>query len=74
MRGSTVPVSVSIIILTLFSVQLAYAVDHNSYGLIFGFNTFLSLILMSLLTLAVADEHGFDLDIRSQVITECCCN
>lgn len=52
----------------MYSVQLAYAVDHDSYGLIFGFNTFISLILMTALTLAVADEHGFDLDIRSQVL------
>ena len=50
-----------------YSVQLAYAVDHDSYGLIFGFNTFLSLVLMTILTLTVADEHGLDLDIRTQV-------
>ena len=50
-----------------FSIQLAYAVDHDSYGLIFGFNTFLSLVLMTALTLTVADEHGLDLDIRTQV-------
>ena len=49
------------------SIQLAHAVDNNSYGLIFGFNTFLSLMLMTGLTFTVADEHGFDLDIRSQV-------
>ena len=49
------------------SIQLAYAVDHDSYGLIFGFNTFLSLVIMTVFTLTVADEHGLDLDIRSQV-------
>ena len=52
---------------SFYSVQLAYAVDHDSYGLIFGFNTFLSLVLMTGLTLTVADEHGLDLDIRTQV-------
>ena len=49
------------------SVKLAHAVDNDSYGLIFGFNTFLSLLLMTGFTFTVADEHGFDLDIRSQV-------
>ena len=49
------------------SIQLAYAVDHDSYGLIFGFNTFMSLVIMTALTLTVADEHGLNLDIRTQV-------
>ena len=51
----------------MLSVQLASAVDYGSYGLIFGFNTFLSLVLMTILTLIVADKHGLDLRIREQV-------
>ena len=61
---NVVPVVVFVVVC---SIQLAYAVDYNSYGLIFGFNTFLSLILMTILTFAVADEHGFNLDIQTQV-------
>ena len=52
----------------MFSVQLAHAVDHDSYALIFGFNTFIALLLMTGLTFVVADEHGLDLDIRKQVL------
>ena len=54
-------------IIIMLSVQLASAVDHYSYGLIFGFNTFLSLVLMTALTFTVADKHGLDLGIREQV-------
>ena len=49
------------------SAQLAYNVDHDSYALIFGFNTFIALLLQTFLTLAVSDEHGLNLDIRTQV-------
>lgn len=49
-------------------MQLAHAVDHDGYALIFGFNTFIALLLMTGLTFVVADEHGLDLDIRKQVL------
>lgn len=49
------------------STQLALRVDYNSYALIFGFNTFLALVLQTILTLIVADEHVLDLPIRTQV-------
>jgi len=49
------------------SAQLSLEVDHKSYALIFGFNTFLALILQTILTLIVADEHGLALDIPTQV-------
>lgn len=51
-----------------FSTQLALRVEHSSYALIFGFNTFLALILQTILTLVVADKHGLDLPIRTQVV------
>lgn len=54
-------------LLTPCSAQLAYNVDHDSYALIFGFNTFIALLLQTFLTLAVSDEHGLNLDIRIQV-------
>ena len=49
------------------STQLALKVEHNSYALIFGFNTFLALVLQTILTLIVADEHVLNLPIRTQV-------
>ena len=54
-------------LMCLCSAQLALRVDHESYALIFGFNTFLALIIQTILTLTVADEHGLDLDVRTQV-------
>ncbi len=49
------------------STQLALQVDHKSYALIFGFNTFLALLLQTILTLVVADERGLALPIPTQV-------
>ncbi|VDN87437.1 unnamed protein product [Brugia pahangi] len=40
--------------------------DSASYGLVFGWNTFLALLLQTILTFAVADKHGFSLSIRTQ--------
>ena len=54
-------------VLRSYSAQLALQVDHKSYALIFGFNTFLALILQTILTLAVADEHGLALSVKKQV-------
>lgn len=42
--------------------------DSTSYGLIFGWNTFLALFLQTILTFAVADKRGFSLPIRTQVL------
>lgn len=53
-------------LITIASTQLAYAITHDSYALIFGINTFIALVLQSFLTLAVSDEHGLDLGIRTQ--------
>ena len=51
----------------LCSSQLALRVKHNSYALIFGFNTFLALILFTIFTVVLSDEHGLHLGIREQV-------
>ncbi len=55
------------------STQVAMSVDHESYALIFGFNYFMALVLQTILTLIVADEHGLNLDIRTQVTNILCC-
>ena len=38
----------------------------SSYGLVFGFNTFLALLLQTLLTSVVADSAGLALPPRTQ--------
>jgi len=47
--------------------NLAKILPTDSYGLVFGFNTFLALCVQSCLTFLVADGRGFALDIKSQV-------
>ncbi|VDM98951.1 unnamed protein product [Thelazia callipaeda] len=53
-------------LITVASSNIATKLDSASYGLIFGWNTFSALVLQALLTLAVADKHGFSLSIRDQ--------
>lgn len=50
-----------------FRYNIAKNLATESFGLVFGFNTFVALLLQTILTIAVADERGFALDIRSQV-------
>ena len=47
--------------------QIAHAMTHESYAMIYGFNTFMSLLLQTFLTLAVSDSRGLNLDIPTQV-------
>ncbi len=47
--------------------NLARKLKTDSYGLVFGLNTFVALVLQSILTFIVADQHGFALSIRIQV-------
>ncbi|VDM41303.1 unnamed protein product [Toxocara canis] len=54
-------------LMTAATANIAAQLDSASYGLVFGWNTFLALVLQTLLTVAVADKHGFALDIRTQV-------
>ena len=51
----------------MYRTQLALNVDHESYAFIFGFNTFIALVMQSILTIVVADQRGLDLGVRTQV-------
>ncbi len=54
-----------IIIMMFYSSQLAISQNHESYGLIFGFNTFLALAMQTALTAIVNSWLG--LNSRTQV-------
>lgn len=54
--------------------QIAHAMNHESYAMIYGFNTFMSLLLQTFLTLAVSDSRGLNLDIPTQVNMNLWCN
>jgi thiamine transporter 2/3 len=53
-------------IITIASSQIAVHVDYESYGLIFGFNTFIALVLQTILTLIL--ETWLNVSIRLQFI------
>ena len=49
------------------SFQVAKAIPKDSYGLVFGINTFMALLLQTILTTVVASKAGFALTPRPQV-------
>ena len=53
--------------LMLFSFEIASHITQESYGLVFGFNTFLALAFQTVLTAVVADSAGLALPPREQV-------
>lgn len=46
---------------------MAKELTQDSYGLVFGINTFLALSFQTVLTLIVADQAGLALDPKTQV-------
>jgi len=53
-------------LITICSFQVALAIPPDSYGLVFGINTFFALLLETLLTVAVVNKGGFELAPRPQ--------
>jgi len=52
--------------ITVASFEIARNITQNSYGLVFGFNTFLALSFQTILTSIVADSVGLALPPRDQ--------
>lgn len=52
------------------SSEVAKGLKQESYGLVFGINTFLALLFQTILTLIVADSAGLALSPPDQVIEE----
>ncbi|XP_051174614.1 thiamine transporter 2-like [Leptopilina boulardi] len=55
-------------VITVASFEVAKHLSEDSYSLVFGINTFLALVLQSLLTFLVAGGNVFILDIRQQFL------
>ncbi|XP_063704597.1 thiamine transporter 1-like [Culicoides brevitarsis] len=55
--------------ITLISAHVAKQLADDSFGLIFGINTFLALVFQTVLTILVTSESGFALDVRQQFVT-----
>ncbi|XP_035712504.1 thiamine transporter 1 isoform X2 [Folsomia candida] len=56
------------VMLTIASAEVAQGISKDSHGLVFGINTFLALLLQTLLTIVVSDEKGLALDVKQQFI------
>jgi hypothetical protein len=54
------------------SAEVAKHLNEDSCGLIFGVNTFIALVLQSLLTVIVVDERALGLATRTQVSRVVC--
>lgn len=60
--------------ITISSAEVAKRLPEDSYGLIFGINTFIALVLQCVLTLlVVTDVFGFDFNIVQQFNIYACC-
>ncbi|KHJ99543.1 reduced folate carrier [Oesophagostomum dentatum] len=55
-------------LITAASCNIATELTSTNYGLVFGWNTFVAVVLQTLLTLLVADSHGFNLNMRTQFV------
>eukprot|EP00095_Tigriopus_kingsejongensis_P007313 maker-scaffold431_size173393-snap-gene-0.28 protein:Tk07313 transcript:maker-scaffold431_size173393-snap-gene-0.28-mRNA-1 annotation:"hypothetical protein DAPPUDRAFT_59074" len=55
-------------LITVASYEIASRIKDDSYGLIFGFNTFLALLFQTVLTVVVADDVGLALPPRIQFV------
>ncbi|KAL1489991.1 hypothetical protein ABEB36_013908 [Hypothenemus hampei] len=55
-------------VITIVSSEIAKQIDEDSYGLIFGLNTFLALVFQTILTLIVVSAGGFALAPRGQFL------
>ncbi|KAL3998796.1 Reduced folate carrier family protein [Acanthocheilonema viteae] len=56
------------VMITIAQWNLAKKMVSESYGLIFGLNSFVALILQALLTMIVVDKRGFGMTVRSQFL------
>ena len=52
--------------ITIASAEVAKHLEEDSYGLVFGINTLIALILQSVLTIVVVSDGGFALTIINQ--------
>lgn len=55
----------------IVSSEVARGLTRDSYALVFGVNTFVALLLQSVLTFTIAGSAGFALNITQQVPCWC---
>lgn len=60
--------AVYMLLITVATYQVAASLNMQRYALVFGVNTFLALLLQTLLTVVVVDSAGLGLDVFTQFL------
>ncbi|XP_047433011.1 thiamine transporter 1 [Mugil cephalus] len=60
--------TVYMLLITVATFQIATSLSMHRYALVFGVNTFVALVLQTLLTVVVVDSVGLGLDIYTQFL------
>lgn len=60
------------LLITMATYQIAASLSMQRYALVFGVNTFMALLLQSLLTVVVVDSVGLGLDVFTQFLIYGC--
>ncbi|XP_010791181.1 thiamine transporter 1 isoform X1 [Notothenia coriiceps] len=60
------------LLITMATYQIAASLSMQRYALVFGVNTFMALLLQSLLTVVVVDSAGLGLDVFTQFLIYGC--
>ncbi|NXI53035.1 S19A3 protein, partial [Chloroceryle aenea] len=56
------------LLITIATFQIAVTLSMECYALMFGFNTFVALVIQTILTVVVVDSRGLGLDIETQFL------
>ncbi|XP_053740059.1 thiamine transporter 1 isoform X1 [Synchiropus splendidus] len=56
------------LLITIATYQIAASLNMQRYALVFGVNTFMALLLQTLLTVVVVDSAGLGLDVSTQFL------
>ncbi|CAN0294743.1 unnamed protein product [Lampetra fluviatilis] len=59
-------------LITIATFQIAATLDMERYALVFGANTFVALVLQTVLTVVVVDSRGLGLDVVTQFFIYAC--
>ncbi|XP_055021441.1 thiamine transporter 1 isoform X1 [Boleophthalmus pectinirostris] len=60
--------TIYMLLITVATFQIAASLSMQRYALVFGVNTFVALLLQSLLTVVVVDSAGLGLDVYTQFL------
>uniref|UniRef100_A0A914E9C8 Reduced folate carrier n=1 Tax=Acrobeloides nanus TaxID=290746 RepID=A0A914E9C8_9BILA len=62
------------VMITIAQWNIAKKMMCESYGLVFGVNGFIALIMQTILTVVISDKRGLGLPVRAQYIIYACCH